>query len=110
LEADEFEKAYSLLWLRFDISNLPELYPDTLEGFITGRSFYVLYPTYGGQVQLMWRRSRRHPIDWKAPAALLKAELLADAPERWHPIFERAMNEETPRQVLRVVCDRLRRF
>jgi 2-polyprenyl-6-methoxyphenol hydroxylase-like FAD-dependent oxidoreductase len=105
----ELEKPYKLLWLRFDLSERPDLWPDTLDGFVTRRSFYVLYPTYGRRVQLMWRRKRRYPLDWKAPTATLKAELLADAPAHWRPIFE-AMNEDTERQALSVVCDRLERW
>lgn len=108
--ADELEKPYNLLWLRFDVSKRPDLIPDTLDGFVMPRGFYVLYPTYGGRVQLMWRRSRKHPIDWKAPMATLRDELLADAPSHWRPIFEGHMNEDTERQILHVVCDRLRRW
>lgn len=110
LEADQLEKPHTLLWLRFDLSQRPDLCPDVLEGFITSRAFCVLYPTYGDQAQLMWRRARKHPLDWKSDIAILKPELLVDAPEKWHPIFEAAMNEQTERQVLRVLCDRLRRW
>jgi 2-polyprenyl-6-methoxyphenol hydroxylase-like FAD-dependent oxidoreductase len=107
---DEFEEPYNLLWLRFDVSNRPELIPDTLDGFVMRRGFYVLYPTYGGRVQLMWRRARKLPIDWKAPIATLREELLADAPAHWRPIFEGHMGEDTERQILHVACDRLRRW
>jgi len=106
---DELEPAYSLLWLRFDLTKGPELVPDTLDGFVMPRGFYVLYPTYGNCVQLMWRRRRKHPLDWKSSSATLRSELLADAPKHWLPIFE-ALDDETPRQVLRVVCDRVRRW
>jgi 2-polyprenyl-6-methoxyphenol hydroxylase-like FAD-dependent oxidoreductase len=108
--AEQLETPHSLLWLRFDLSLRPELVPQTLEGFVTRRSFYVLYPTYGNRAQLMWRRNSRYPLDWKASPAVLKAELLADAPARWHPIFEHAMTGTTERQVLRVLCDRLTRW
>ena len=108
-EVDELEKPYSLLWMRFDVSERPDLYPDTLDGFVTDRAFCVLYPTYGHRVQLMWRRSRRHPLDWKSNMDILRKELLADTPAHWHPIFA-SMGDETERQVLRVVCDRLRRW
>ena len=107
--ADELEPPYSLLWLRFDLSKRPELVPDTLDGFVMRRGFYVLYPTYGGGAQLMWRRHRREPLDWKSPTATLRSELLADAPKHWLPIFEQ-LDDDTERQVLRVVCDRLRRW
>jgi 2-polyprenyl-6-methoxyphenol hydroxylase-like FAD-dependent oxidoreductase len=109
-EAEQLETPHSLLWLRFDLSRRPELVPQTLEGFVTPRSFYVLYPTYGDRAQLMWRRNSRHLLDWKAPLSVLKAELLADSPPRWHPIFRDTMTDETERQVLRVLCDRLRRW
>jgi 2-polyprenyl-6-methoxyphenol hydroxylase-like FAD-dependent oxidoreductase len=108
-DVEELEKPYSLLWLRFDVSDHPELYPDTLDGFVTPRAFCVLYPTYGQRVQLMWRRSRRHPLDWKSNASTLRAELLADTPSHWHPIVE-SLSDATERQVLRVVCDRLGRW
>jgi 2-polyprenyl-6-methoxyphenol hydroxylase-like FAD-dependent oxidoreductase len=110
LPVDELEKPYSLLWLRFDLTKRPELVPDTLDGFVMPRGFYVLYPTYGQRVQLMWRRPRKYPLDWKAPITALRAELLADAPKHWLPIFEESMSDDTERQVLRVVCDRLRRW
>jgi 2-polyprenyl-6-methoxyphenol hydroxylase-like FAD-dependent oxidoreductase len=108
-EADQLEPAYSLLWLRFDASGRPDLYPSTLDGFVLRRAFCVLYPTYGGQVQLMWRRTRKHQLDWKASAAILRTELLADTPPHWHPIVDQ-LDAQTERQVLRVVCDRLRRW
>jgi 2-polyprenyl-6-methoxyphenol hydroxylase-like FAD-dependent oxidoreductase len=106
---DELEAPYSLLWLRFDLTKRPELVPDTLDGFVTSRGYYVLYPTYGNHVQLMWRRPRKHPLDWKSSSAALRSELLADAPKHWLPIFE-ALDDETQRQILRVVCDRLQRW
>jgi 2-polyprenyl-6-methoxyphenol hydroxylase-like FAD-dependent oxidoreductase len=108
-EVDELEAPYSVLWLRFDVSGSPSLYPDTLDGFITRRAFCVLYPTYGRRVQLMWRRARSHPLDWKSPIEVLRSELLTDTPAHWHPIFD-SLTKETERQVLRVVCDRLRRW
>jgi 2-polyprenyl-6-methoxyphenol hydroxylase-like FAD-dependent oxidoreductase len=79
-DVDELETPYSLLWLRFDLAKRPELVPDTLDGFVMPRGFYVLYPTYGNCVQLMWRRPRKHPLDWKSPSATLREEILADAP------------------------------
>jgi 2-polyprenyl-6-methoxyphenol hydroxylase-like FAD-dependent oxidoreductase len=106
---DELETPYSVLWLRFDLTKQPELVPDTLDGFVMPRGFYVLYPTYGNCVQLMWRRPRRHPLAWKSSSAMLRSELLADAPKHWLPIFEE-LDDETDRQVLRVVCDRLQRW
>jgi 2-polyprenyl-6-methoxyphenol hydroxylase-like FAD-dependent oxidoreductase len=106
---DELEKPYSLLWLRFDVTKRPELAPDTLDGFVMPRGYYVLYPTYGNCVQLMWSRPRKHPLDWKGPSSTLRRELLADAPKHWLPIFE-TMNDDTERQLLRVVCDRLQRW
>jgi 2-polyprenyl-6-methoxyphenol hydroxylase-like FAD-dependent oxidoreductase len=109
LAADELERPYSLLWLRFDLSARPELYPETLDGFLTAKAFCVLYPTHGRRVQLMWRRSRRHPLDWKAPPEQLRAALLADTPPHWHPFVE-TLDGETERAVLQVVCDRLRRW
>jgi 2-polyprenyl-6-methoxyphenol hydroxylase-like FAD-dependent oxidoreductase len=105
----ELETPYSLLWLHFDVTKRPELVPDSLDGFIMPRGFYVLYPTYGNCVQLMWRRPRKHPLDWKLPSATLRSELLADAPKHWLPIFEQ-LDDDTRRQVLRVVCDRLQRW
>jgi 2-polyprenyl-6-methoxyphenol hydroxylase-like FAD-dependent oxidoreductase len=110
LEAVELERPHSLLWLRFDLSQHPQLCPDVLEGFIGARAFCVLYPTYGHQAQLMWRRASRHPLDFKAATLALKPELLADTPTKWHPIFEAAMHAETERQILQVRCDRLRRW
>ena len=110
LEADQLERSYKMLWLRFDLTGYPGLSPDILDGFVRRRSFFVLYSTYANRVQLMWRRARRHPIDWKAPLAELKAELLDDAPAQWHAIIRHAMNEDTERQVLQVVCDRLRKW
>jgi 2-polyprenyl-6-methoxyphenol hydroxylase-like FAD-dependent oxidoreductase len=110
LEAEPLETPHDLLWLRFDLSQLPELCPDSLEGFVTSRAFCVLYPTYGHQAQLMWRRARRHPLSWKLDNAALKPALLSDTPIKWHPIFEAAMHADTERQVLRVLCDRLRRW
>jgi 2-polyprenyl-6-methoxyphenol hydroxylase-like FAD-dependent oxidoreductase len=109
-EVDQLEHPYSLLWLRFDLARRPDLCTDTLDGFITPRSYYVLYPTYGKQLQLMWRRPPQHPLDWKSPSEVLKQELLADAPAHWRPIFEEAMTDATERQMLRVMCDRLRRW
>jgi 2-polyprenyl-6-methoxyphenol hydroxylase-like FAD-dependent oxidoreductase len=108
VEADQLEEPHNLLWLRFDLAQHPELCPDVLEGFITARAFCVLYPTYGHQAQLMWRRARKHPLDWKSTTAALKPALIGDTPAKWHPIFEAAMNELTERQVLHVLCDRLR--
>jgi 2-polyprenyl-6-methoxyphenol hydroxylase-like FAD-dependent oxidoreductase len=110
LEAVELERPHQLLWLRFDLSQRPELCPDVLEGFVGARSFCVLYPTYGHQAQLMWRRASRHPLDFKAATSALKPELLADTPAKWHPIFAAAMHEEIERQILQVRCDRLRRW
>jgi 2-polyprenyl-6-methoxyphenol hydroxylase-like FAD-dependent oxidoreductase len=109
LAAEELEPPYSLLWLRFDLSARPELYPDTLDGFLTAKAFCVLYPTHGRRVQLMWRRSRRHPLDWKSPPEQLRAALLADTPPHWHPFVE-TLDGDTERAVLQVVCDRLRRW
>jgi 2-polyprenyl-6-methoxyphenol hydroxylase-like FAD-dependent oxidoreductase len=110
VEADQLEKPHNLLWLRFDLSECAELCPDVLEGFVTAKAFCVLYPTYGKRAQLMWRRTRNHPLDWKSPIEVLKPELLADTPTKWHPIFEAAMDEQTERQVLHVLCDRLRHW
>lgn len=110
VEAESLEEPYSLLWLRFDLSRRPDLCPDSLEGFISAKAFCVLYPTYGSQVQMMWRRARKYPLDWKAPLADLRRELVADAPAKWHPILDEAMTELTERQVLNVLCDRLRRW
>jgi 2-polyprenyl-6-methoxyphenol hydroxylase-like FAD-dependent oxidoreductase len=109
LASDELEQPYSLLWLRFDLSRQPELYPDTLDGFLSKKAFCVLYPTHGRRVQLMWRRSRKHPLDWKAPTETLRAALLEDTPAHWHP-FVSSLDGETERMVLRVVSDRLRRW
>jgi 2-polyprenyl-6-methoxyphenol hydroxylase-like FAD-dependent oxidoreductase len=109
LATDELESPYSLLWLRFDLSSRPELYPDTLDGFLSDKAFCVLYPTHGRRVQLMWRRSRKHALDWKSPPEALRAALLEDTPEHWHPFVE-SLDGETERAVLRVVCDRLRRW
>jgi 2-polyprenyl-6-methoxyphenol hydroxylase-like FAD-dependent oxidoreductase len=108
--AEELERPYTLLWLRFDLARRPELVPDTLEGYVTKRAFCVLYPTYGAKAQLMWRRARRHPLDWKAPLEDLRARLLEDVPDKWRPIVRDVMSEDTERQPLRVVCDRLRTF
>lgn len=41
-EVEELERPYSLLWMRFDVAGKPELYPDTLDGFVTRRAFCVL--------------------------------------------------------------------
>jgi 2-polyprenyl-6-methoxyphenol hydroxylase-like FAD-dependent oxidoreductase len=109
LEADELERPYDVLWLRFDVSARPELYPDTLDGFLSEKAFCVLYPTHGKRVQLMWRRSRRHPLDWKSPPETLRAAVLEDTPPQWHP-FVGTLDADTERAVLRVVCDRLRRW
>jgi 2-polyprenyl-6-methoxyphenol hydroxylase-like FAD-dependent oxidoreductase len=106
---DELETPYSLLWLRFDLTKRRDLVPTTLDGFVMSRGFYVLYPMYGNCVQLMWRRPRKHPLDWKSPSTVLRNELLADAPTHWRPIFEE-LDDDTDRQVLRVVCDRLQRW
>jgi 2-polyprenyl-6-methoxyphenol hydroxylase-like FAD-dependent oxidoreductase len=57
----------------------------------------------------MWRRSRKHPLDWKSPPDTLRAALLEDTPKHWHPFIE-AFDGETERAVLRVVSDRLRRW
>jgi 2-polyprenyl-6-methoxyphenol hydroxylase-like FAD-dependent oxidoreductase len=35
---------------------------------------------------------------------------MADTPPHWHPIFEASMTEDVERQVLHVLCDRLRRW
>jgi 2-polyprenyl-6-methoxyphenol hydroxylase-like FAD-dependent oxidoreductase len=110
LEAVEIERPYELLWLRFDASGRPELYPDSLEGYVRPKSYYVLYPTHNQRVQLMWRRGRKYPLDVKAPAAELKTELLADAPPAWHGLFEALFTEQTERQLLKVVADHLRRW
>jgi 2-polyprenyl-6-methoxyphenol hydroxylase-like FAD-dependent oxidoreductase len=107
--ADELEQPYSVLWLRFDLSSRPELYPTTLDGFLSHRAFCVLYPTHGRRAQLMWRRSRAHPLDWKLPPEQLRAALLQDTPARWHPFLE-TFDADTERAVLRVICDRLRRW
>jgi 2-polyprenyl-6-methoxyphenol hydroxylase-like FAD-dependent oxidoreductase len=110
VEADRLQEPHSLLWLRFDLTGRGELWPDVLEGFVTAKAFCVLYPTYGLKAQLMWRRRPKHALDWKSSLAALKPALLADTPTKWHPIFEAAMNEQTERQVLQVLCDRLRRW
>jgi 2-polyprenyl-6-methoxyphenol hydroxylase-like FAD-dependent oxidoreductase len=107
-DVEELETPYSLLWLRFDVSKRPELYPDTLDGYVTRKAFCVLYPTYGGRVQLMWRRSRKHLLDWKLPSERLREELVGDVPAHWRPIAE-ALDASTHRQVLRVTCDRMRK-
>jgi hypothetical protein len=91
-------------------SRHPNLVPETLDGYVLKKAFCVLYPTYGARVQLMWRRLRKYPLDWKAPLPVLKAELIADTPPHWHPIFEASMTEDIERQVLHVLCDRLRRW
>ena len=105
-EAVELEKPYSVLWLRFDLKD-GRLAPNALDGFVNARAFCVLYPTYGGRVQLMWRRSKSYPLDWKSPADVLKAALLEDTPAQWHHILD-AFDENTERQVLHVVCDHLK--
>jgi 2-polyprenyl-6-methoxyphenol hydroxylase-like FAD-dependent oxidoreductase len=64
---------------------------------------------YGQRVQLMWRRSRKHLLDWKSPPELLRAALLEDAPAHWHP-FLSTFDGDTERAVLRVVADRMRRW
>jgi 2-polyprenyl-6-methoxyphenol hydroxylase-like FAD-dependent oxidoreductase len=110
LEATEIEQPYELLWLRLDASERPEHYPDSLEGRVTRKSYYVLYPTHGRRVQLMWRRRREHPLDVKASTADLKAELRDDAPAEWHALFEALLDERTERQMLKVVADCLRRW
>lgn len=107
-EVDELEQPYSVLWLRFELKE-PDLVPETLDGFVNARAFCVLYPTYGGRAQLMWRRSKSHPLDWKSPPDVLRAALLEDTPAQWHPILE-ALDDKTERQVLHVVCDHLRRW
>jgi 2-polyprenyl-6-methoxyphenol hydroxylase-like FAD-dependent oxidoreductase len=57
----------------------------------------------------MWRRSRRHPLDWRSPPEALRAALLEDVPPRWRP-FAGTLDGDTERAVLQVVCDRLRRW
>jgi 2-polyprenyl-6-methoxyphenol hydroxylase-like FAD-dependent oxidoreductase len=109
-DVDSLEEPYNLLWLRFDLSRQPNLVPETLDGYVLKKAFCVLYPTYGAKVQLMWRRLRKYPLDWKAPLPVLKTELMADTPSHWHPIFEASMTEDVERQVLHVLCDRLRRW
>src|SRR4029078_1797871 len=88
----------------------PDLVPDSLEGYVTPKSYYVRYPTHGRRVQLMWRRRRAYPLDVKSPADVLKAELLADAPAVWSPFFEALMDERVERQVLKSVAERLQRW
>lgn len=107
-EVVEFETPYSVLWLRFALPQ-PALLPDTLDGFVTARAFCVLYPTYGNRAQLMWRRSKSFPLDWKSPSEVLRKELLIDTPAKWHPILE-TLDDKTERQVLRVVCDHVKRW
>jgi 2-polyprenyl-6-methoxyphenol hydroxylase-like FAD-dependent oxidoreductase len=110
LSAIELEPSYELLWLRFDTGSRPDLYPDSLEGYVTARSYYVRYPTHGRRVQLMWRRRRDCPLDVKSPVEVLKRELLSDAPAVWHPFIEALFDERTERQKLKVVADRLNRW
>ncbi|HXK20332.1 MAG TPA: FAD-dependent monooxygenase, partial [Polyangiaceae bacterium] len=110
LEPIEIERPYELLWLRFDASLHPELYPDSLEGYVRPKSYYVLYPTHGRRVQLMWRRRRKYPLEVKATAEQLKRELLSDAPAVWHGLFEALLRESTERQVLKVVADHLKQW
>lgn len=110
LEAREIERSYELLWLRFDASERPEFYPDSAEVYVTPRSYFVLYPTHRRRMQLLWRRSRKYPIDVKAPTAVLKTALLADAPSVWHAFIGALFNDATERQVLKVVADHLKRW
>jgi 2-polyprenyl-6-methoxyphenol hydroxylase-like FAD-dependent oxidoreductase len=108
-QVTELQRPSSLLWLRFDLTNQSHPLPETLDGFVMRRGFYVLYPTYGRRVQLMWRRNRNAQLDWKSPVAILKEALLSDAPPHWRVFFE-LFNETTERQQLSVVCDRLARW
>ena len=105
-EAAQLEEPSSVLWLRFQLGEGDAL-PDTLDGFVSTKAFVALYPTYGGRAQLMWRRAKSHPLDWKSPLDVLKKELLEDTPAKWHPIVEK-LDESTEKQVLHVICDHLK--
>lgn len=110
VRAVALQKPFSLLWLRFDASRHPEAYPAGLDGYVTRSAFTVLYPTYDRRVQVMWMRTRRYPVDWRAPAATLRGLLREDVPASFHGLVDAELTDSCERQLLRVAVDHLERW
>jgi 2-polyprenyl-6-methoxyphenol hydroxylase-like FAD-dependent oxidoreductase len=110
LTANNLEPPYTILWLRFDMSRHRELMPKSLDGFVGKRALCVMFPTHGTRLQIMWRRRPKYSLDWSLPPAVLGQALLEDLPPRWRQIVAGLLEEQTERQVLRVVSDRLSRW
>jgi 2-polyprenyl-6-methoxyphenol hydroxylase-like FAD-dependent oxidoreductase len=108
VQAVELQKAFSLLWLRFDASKMPEAYPVGLGGYVTKTAFSVLYPTYDRRVQVMWMRTAGHALDLKLPASTLKNFLREDVPEKFRGLVDAEFTDASDRQILRAHVDQLK--
>ena len=110
LETEVFETTADALWLRFDLSDAPDVLPDALKVHMFGKGLVVvLQPTTGQRLHIAYSS----PEDLNAlrkNVPELKRKLLAALPETLQPHVERKLDENTEWQVLKIIVDRVRRW
>ena len=68
---------------------------------------FIFYRTYDRRVQVAWGKRGWNPAGFR-DLALLKEQLLDEAPGQFHGMIAAQFSENTERQLLKVACDRMR--
>lgn len=110
LQVDATQIPADVVWLRFDLSDVPEAMPGDLGVHMFGKGVVVVFsPTTRSRLQ----------VAYSAPGDLgglrknlpeLRRQLLPRVPEKLRPHLEARLDEHTETQFLRVVVDRLERW
>ena len=110
LDTQQFETTADALWLRFDLSDAPQVLPKTLNVQMFGKGLVVvLQPTTGNRLHIAYsepgdlRELRKNLPE-------LRKRLLRSVPSDLRPHLERKLDEQTQWQVLKIIVDRVRQW
>lgn len=110
LQTEAHQVPADVVWLRFDLSDVPEAMPDSLDVHMFGKGVVLVFsPSTRSRLQ----------VAYSAPGDLgslrknlpeLRRQVLPLVPEKLRPQLEAKLDERTESQFLRVVVDRLSRW
>lgn len=110
VEVESFAQPANALWLRFDLSDVPEALPKGVDVHMFGGGVVVVsFPTTRSRLQ----------IAYSAPGDLgklrkdlpeLKQKLLPTLPESLRAVVDRKLDADTEWQVLKITIDRLKKW
>ncbi|NMO17068.1 NAD(P)-binding protein [Pyxidicoccus fallax] len=110
LETQEFESTADALWLRFDLSDAPQVLPESLDVHMFGKGLVVVFqPSPGHRLHVAYSE----PGDLnrlRKDLPELRKRLLPTLPEALRPHVERKLDEHTEWQVLKILVDRVSRW